>query len=448
MNEKVVESVKKTIEEIKRRGLKGDVYAVEKREVSNEIKKGELSDSSEYEDVGLGIRVIKDGKAGFGYCVPGKEEKAINRAVELSSFSEQLDFTLPTEEDAPNVDTFDKDVVDIIEEAKGAELTQKMIDGAMSISDDIIPTMGGFNISIGTRIVGNTEGLLLREKDSSFFASVTASIAMEETSLQASDVSADSRLEVDFERIGSKAAEKVDSMREKSEKLTGEQPVVISPDALIQLIGFGLIPAVNGENVRKGKSVYQDKLDESVASEPLTIKDDPTEDWGLGSGAFDDEGVVSEKTPIISDGVLKNFIYDLKESVKSGEKSTANGVRSNFKNLPETTHRNIVIEGEGKNTKELMPDEGIYVDNVLGAHTANPVSGDFSVVANPAWLVEDGEKKGRVDGLMLSGNLPEVLKSIEMADKKKKCFLRIGSRRLIIETPTALLKEVTVSGKQ
>lgn len=406
-----------------------------------------MAGSSEYEDVGLGIRVIKGGKVGFGYCVPGNEKKAIERALELSKFSEELDITLPTEGDTQKVDTFDEKIMDVVEEARGAELTQKMIDGTTSVADDIIPTMGGFDISIGTRVVGNTEGLLLKEKDTGYHASVTASIALDESSLQAPEIRADSQLRADFEEVGSDAARKVDSMREKSEKLTGEQPVIVSPYALTQLIGFGLIPAVNGENVRKGKSVYQGKLDEKVASKDLLIKDDPTVDWGLGSGAFDDEGVISKKTPIISEGVLKSFIYDLKEGFKSSEESTANGIRSNFKNLPEPTHRNIVIEGRGKKTEELMPEEGIYVDNVLGAHTANPVSGDFSVVSNPAWLIEGGEKKGRVDGLMLSGNLSEVLESMKLADDKKKCFLKVGSRRLIIETPTALLKGITLSGK-
>jgi len=447
MSEKIVESVKKAIEEIKKRGFRGDVYGVKKRQVSHNIKKGELTDSSEYDDVGLGIRVIKDGKTGFGYCVPGNEEKAIERALELSKFSEELDITLPTEGDAPDVDTFDRKMMETVDESKGPEFTQEIIDGTTSVSDDIIPTLGGLNISIGTRVVGNTEGLLMKEKDSGYYASVTASIALDETSLQASEMKAGSQLNTDFEELGSKAARKVDSMREKSEKLTGEHPVVISPYALTQLIGFGLIPAVNGENVRKGKSVYQGELNEKVASEALMIKDDPTVDWGLGSGAFDDEGVVSKKTSIISEGILKNFIYDLKEGVKSNEESTSNGIRSNFKTLPETTHRNIVIEDGSKKADELMPEEGVYVDDVLGAHTANPVSGDFSVVSNPAWLVENGEKKGRIDGLMLSGNLPEVLESIELAEERKKCFLKIGSRRLIIETPTALLNDVTVSGK-
>ncbi|MBS3816576.1 MAG: TldD/PmbA family protein [Candidatus Thermoplasmatota archaeon] len=447
MSDQIVESVKTAIEEIDKRGLKGDVYALKEKAIGHSIKKGELSESSGYDDIGLGIRVIKDDKIGFGYCVPGKEEKGVKHAIELSDFSERLDLELPSEKDTPGVEVYDEKVRDVIEDSEGAELTQKMIDGSSSVADDITPTRGGLNVSMGTRVIGNTEGLFLKEKGSSIFGSVTVSIPQEETSLQATEIGVDCKLDLDFEEIGGKAANKVDSIRSSSERLSGDHPVVISPYAITQLIGFGLIPAINGENVRKGKSVYQGKIGEKVASEDLLMKDDPTVDWGVGSGAFDDEGVISKDTPIISDGILKNFIYDLKESAKDEKESTGNGVRSGFKSLPETTHRNIVLEGEGKDRDDLMPDKGIYVDNVLGAHTANPVSGDFSVVTNPVWRVEDGERKGRIDGLMISGNLPEILKSIELADDRKKCFLQIGSRRLIIETPTVRLNDVTISGK-
>ncbi|KXA93836.1 hypothetical protein AKJ66_00665, partial [candidate division MSBL1 archaeon SCGC-AAA259E22] len=438
---------KEAIEQIKKRGLEGDVYSVKDRSISYSIKKGEISDSSEYEDVGLGIRVIKDDGIGFGYCVPDKEEEGVKRAIELSELPEKIDLSFPSDENQPDVKTNDEKLREWVRDSKGAELAQKMIDGVFLVADDITPTRGLLNISIGERIVGNTNGLLVKEESSSISGYVTATIERENTSLQARELQVSRRLNIDFGEVGTRAGEKVDSMRETSEVLTGDHPVVISPYALSQLFGFGLMPAINGENVRKGKSVYKSKLGKKVASEDLSVKDDPIVDWGMGSGAFDDEGVLSRSTPIISEGVLKNFIYNLKDGVKSNTETTANGVRNSFKSPPETVHRNIVLEGEEKRVDDLMPDKGIYVDNVLGAHTSNPVNGYFSVVTNPVWLVEEREKKGRIDGMMISGNLPEVLNSIELADDYKKCYQNIGSQRLIIETPTARLNDVTLSGR-
>ncbi|MFP4608096.1 MAG: TldD/PmbA family protein [Candidatus Aenigmatarchaeota archaeon] len=446
IDEKLEETTKKAVEEIRKRGLKGDVYTAKGRSVSHSIEKGEIKDSSEYEEAGLGIRVIKDGKIGFGYCTPGNVEKGVKRAVDLSSFSKKLDIELPSKDEKIDVEVYD----DEIEEAMGSsgiELTQEMIEGCSSVKDDISPTRGGLNISVGTKIVGNTEGVLLKDKGSMISGSVTATLSKEETSLQAHEIGAARRFDLDFTDIGGKAGRKVDLMREASDKITGEYPVMISSYALTQLIGFGLIPALIGENVRKGKSVYEGKMGEKVASSNLIFKDDPTVDWGIGSGGFDDEGVKSKTTRLISDGVLQNFLYDLKEGMESDRESTGNGIRSSFKTPPATQARNIVLRGEDKNVEDLLPDKGIYVDDVLGAHTANPVSGDFSVVTNPVWQVENGEKKGRIDGLMISGNLPEVLNDIVLGEDYKRCFMAIGSHEVIMDTPSARIEKMTLSSK-
>ena len=83
----------------------------------------------------------------------------------------------------------------------------------------------------------------------------------------------------------------------------------------------------------------------------------------------------------------------------------------------------------------------------MGAHTANSASGDFSVVANPVWLIEGKEKKGRIDGVMISGNFAELIKSIELADDYKKTHLAMGGRSFKLDMPTARLNNITVSGK-
>jgi len=447
MSDEVLESVKEAVERVRGSGMEGDVYAVKGRYVTFSIKKGEISDSSEYVDVGLGIRVIKDDKIGFGYCVPGEEGEGVAKAAELSKFSGEIGISLPSDEDMPNPEINDKMLRQTVKNSEGAELTQKMIDGASGAADDVIPTRGDLTLSLATRIVGNTEGLLVKERGTHVSGSVTASIDLGMNSLQAEEIRVSRRLDIDFEGLGSRAGEKVDSMRDSSKILNGNYPVVVSPNALAQLLGFGMLPAINGEKVRKGKSVYRDKLGEKVTTGTLSMRDDPTLDWSIGGGAFDDEGVTSGSTSIISHGVLDNFIYNLKDGAKSDAETTANGVRDSFRSPPDTKHRNVVLRGEGNCVCELMPDKGVYVDNVLGAHTTNPVNGDFSVVANPAWLVDGGEKKGRIDGLMISGNLPEVLKSVWLADNYKKCYKKIGSQGIIIEAPTARLNNVTLSGK-
>jgi len=446
MNEDIVESVKKAVEIIDKKGFDGDVFGIKSRNISYSIKKGELSDSSEYQDNGLGIRIIKDGKVGFGYCTPGDEEKGVKIAEELSAVSESIDLRLPEKNDTPEPKTHDKKIVESSLEGKGAKFTQDVIEGAKSLEEDIIPTRGGLAISIGTKVLGNTNDVFLKQKGTAISASVLTTIPGKDTSINASESRFSRKMDLDFKDVGKSAAEKVDSLRESSEIPKGKVPVVMNPDAFGMLMWFGIVPAIDGENIRKGKSVYEGRKGEQVASENLLMKDDPTKDWGIGSGPFDDEGVPSEETSIIKDGRLKRFIYDLEEAKKSDTESTANGMRGGFKNPPEITDRNIVLRGEGKDKDDLLPDDGILVDGVMGAHTLNPASGDFSVVATPAWLVENGEIKGKVEGAMISGNLPETLKSIELADDYKKSYESIGSREIKMDLPSARFNDITVSG--
>lgn len=442
--ERIVESVKRSLEILHRGGARGDVFALDDRSVSFEIRKGEVTDAVRNGNRGIGIRVLEDGGIGFGYTVPGREEKGVKKAVELSPLSEEFKIDLPKTEETPEVKTYQTEIDEKVRNAEGIELASQCIDGCVSVSGDISPTRGEVSFSVESRILGNTEGAFLERESTFMNVSVSATLAGKRTSLSASQSESSRRNDLDAREVGRTAGEKVDSMRERAAYEGGRRPVVLSPDCLAQLLYFSFVSALYGENVRKGRSVYEGKLGERVASRNLEVFEDPTLDWGLGSGSFDDEGVGSRRIPIVSDGgVLQNFLYDLKEAGRSGAQSTSDGVRRNFMSPPETSARNFVLKGGEEDIDEILQSGSILVDNVMGAHTANPVSGEFSVVINPGWVMDDGEKRGRLDGAMISGNLPELLKDIELGKDYKKISLGTGS----IESPPALLKGVTVSGR-
>ncbi|MFO8110525.1 MAG: TldD/PmbA family protein [Thermoplasmata archaeon] len=442
----IEESVKTALEFLNTKGLEGDAFGIRSRKVSYSIMNGEISDSTQYEDMGLGIRVLNNGRLGFGYCVPGKEEIGVKRALELSKLSRKMEISFPDENGTADVKTFDLKVKDAVEEGIGIDLAQNMIESAYSVDKDIIPTRGEMSLGYGTKIVGNTKGVFVAQDATIIGGAIAATIPGEKTSLMAGEGRSSRELDVNFEEVGLKAGEKVVSMKVKETIPAGDIPVVMSPDAIGMLLYFGLIPSFNGENVRKGKSVYQGRMNEKVAGEHTSIIDDPTSHWGIGSFPFDDEGVISSPVPLVEDGHLKNYLYDLKEAVNSDSKTTGNGVRASFKSPPQIGDRNIIIEGKDISYDSLVEDRVILVDGVMGAHTSNPASGDFSVVANPVWLVENGVKKGRLDGLMVSGNLPETLRTMELGDDYKKIYASIGSTAVKMELPSIKLTDVTISG--
>jgi len=209
----------------------------------------------------------------------------------------------------------------------------------------------------------------------------------------------------------------VDSLRGKQLK-TKELPVVFSPKAVQSLFAYTVIPQLSAENVQRKQSPYHGKKGTAIASEMLTIVDDGTMPLGVNSRKMDGEGVPSQPTTIVEKGVLKNYLYDSYTANKDRVESTGNALRS-FDSLPSPGATNFMIKGEGKgraSKEEILGDilEGLFISDVIGAHTASRASGDFSVVAQNAF----GLKKGDlfpVKHVMIAGNMQEVLQHIEMA---------------------------------
>ena len=183
------------------------------------------------------------------------------------------------------------------------------------------------------------------------------------------------------------------------------------PWAYGQILSYTLFQAVRGDNVARGKSKLEGRIGETIAPDNVTIVDDGTIPMGINSSFADDEGVPRRRTPIIEEGVLESFLWDTYWGNKTGEESTGNARRSMRQGLVEIGRTNTVVESGRRSIRDIVSeiDHGYLIRNVQGAHSSNPESGDFSVVGNPAVLIEDAERVGAVHGLMVSGNVFDLL---------------------------------------
>ncbi|MDI6846680.1 MAG: metallopeptidase TldD-related protein, partial [Candidatus Bathyarchaeia archaeon] len=189
-------------------------------------------------------------------------------------------------------------------------------------------------------------------------------------------------------------------------------------------------------------SAFKGKIGEKVASEIVTIYDDGLFNGGLRTWKFDGEGVPQQKTLIIEKGILRNFIYDDYTAKKEGKESTGNASRAGYLSTPNVEATNFHLMAGNKSPKELITevDEGLLVYYLQGAHSSNPASGEFSVVATPAWKIKNGEIAYATKGAMLAGNIFEVLTNVSaLADNERK----IGQ----LVAPWVLVENVKVIGK-
>ena len=218
--------------------------------------------------------------------------------------------------------------------------------------------------------------------------------------------------------------------------------LVLTPFALQGLLYYTLINAVKADNVQRNQSPFKGMIGEKVASEHITIYDDGLFPDGLRTWAFDGEGVPQQKTPLIEKGVLRGFLYDNYAAKKEGLESTGNASRAGYLSTPSIEATNFRITPGNKTPDELIRevDDGLLIYYLQGAHSSNPVSGEFSVVATPAWKIKNGEIAHATRGVMLAGNIFEAFKNVSIVANNER---KMGQ----LIAPWVLFENVRVIGK-
>ena len=214
---------------------------------------------------------------------------------------------------------------------------------------------------------------------------------------------------------------------------------VLDQSVVASLLGAYLSNA-SAEQVQKNSSLFIGKLGQKVASKKLTVMDMPLKK-SIFCRWFDDEGVAAYNKPIIKNGVLQTYLYNLSTAAKAGVETTGNGFKSGGKIGIGST---CVTVKPGKLNQEQLfekAENGIYITSISGLHAGlNAQSGNFSLQAS-GFLIENGKKTTPVDLITVGGNLVEVFTDIiEVGSDLKET---VGGTSI----PSLLIKKIKVSGK-
>lgn len=427
----------KTLELALKYADEAEIYLETEEKMEVNIQNQKVDFAKETSSYGLGLRVIKDNRMGFAHTTDlSKLEKTVENAVFNAKCNEtDPNFYFAPKSEYPQVyETFDKKIRDLeIEEA--VDFSKMMIQ--TSRDNQCQPTSGGVSGGCFKTVIANSEGASARD-DSTYFAGyISVNIPDGEGVSTAHESDASRFMDLDPENISREACQLARDSRGGKSVETADLNVLLDYDAAASII-FTLSNALNADNVQRGRSIYADKVNQQVLSPSLSIYDDGTLKKGLNSSKSDGEGSPSQKTVLIEDGILKNFVYDLYTSRKSGVPSTGNGIRPSFASTPAVGFTNLIMDFHQR--KEMSEIEnGLVVKDLLGAHTANPISGDFSVEAMNAFKIEDGEISHPVKKAMLSGNIFEVFTQAWAASTKTK---QVGPYVL----PPILVSELRVVG--
>ncbi|PKL90567.1 MAG: peptidase C69 [Candidatus Goldiibacteriota bacterium HGW-Goldbacteria-1] len=204
------------------------------------------------------------------------------------------------------------------------------------------------------------------------------------------------------------------SMLDTDRKIAGQMPVILSSTAGGTMIHEAVGHSLEADLVQKDMSEYKGRMGQKVSSPLITVIDDATLTNKRGSFSFDDEGTPAQKTVLIENGILKNFMYDRETAAKDNTQSTGNGRRESYRFRPIPRMRNTMIAPGTGSPQDLINDtkEGIFVKR-MGGGQVNTVTGEFIFEVKEGYLIENGKVTVPVRNATLMGKGADVINSID-----------------------------------
>ncbi len=433
--EDLLKQAKKVAEE-------AEVFSVSRSETDAVFETNRLKHVVTRETSGRALRLIKGGRIGFSASnkVDGTKE-LVEMALEMAPFGAEAKFQFPELESYSKVDVYDPAVEKVTEEQM-VELGQSLIDKIRKHTPDIICQGGVSKNTISVEIL-NSRGGKATYKKSVFSLSVEGVLIRGTDMLFVGDSESSCRPISDHKTVSHNTLEQLERAKETAASVEGKLPVIFTPLGVASTLLMPLAMAVNGKTVLQGASPLGHRKGEQVFDKRLSIRDDPIIEYRPGSRFCDDEGVPSQRTPLIAKGVVANFLYDLQTAALAGTKSTGSASRS-LASLPSPSLSAIVIEEGDVSFEDMLADikDGLVVEELMGASMGNVLGGDFSGNVLLGYRVKDGKLVGRVKDTMVTGNIYEALKEVSAIGNKARW---VGG---VVLTPHICCSQLAVSTKR
>jgi len=406
--EKVYDLLKKrSINEFEVYGAASDTIRAE----SKECAMGSLSTSRES---GIGIRLIMDGAMGFAYGADA-DESLVNSAITSAryQFKDHHNQLPQRQHEYDHVDIFDDDVRRLTAEeciARAVRLEQSARDADSRIHN---VRKASFSRTVSRVIITNSHGVGASATLS--FASTSTMVMAKQGDDNQSGYEFDYShhlSDIDVERVGRQAAKRATDMLLAKRMQTAKLPVLFDNTTTAQMLEF-ISEAFIGENVIKGKSFVGDKLGKKYFSSEVSLADDPLDPRGADACPFDGEGVRSRKTVLVDNGTIFAFVYDSYWGNVAGKSSTGNSMRGGYRAMPTLGIRHLCMEPGNEDMAQNLKGlkRVLKITDIMGMHTANPITGEFSVGVS-GMLMDEGAMLHPVREAAIAGNIYDLFSRV------------------------------------
>jgi len=402
--------IARLLEQAARRAEAADATLKSDETITLLFESGRLKSTAWSQERGINLRVRAAGRLGVAGSTANDPASVVDAALASAAIGDAVDLILPAPAPLPTVRTHSPaaaaaSVSDLA--ALGQGLVERLTHDGWQVNATV-------ERSAGSVRVANSRGV------EATYDLTAVSLAAEVTRVSGDDVLmvSDHYAAVDLpsDQAVASLAESILRRARWAERAAspprGELPVLFTPAGSTALL-LPLRQAFLGKAVLQGISPVGGRRGERLFDLAFTIVDDPWADGKAGSRAIDDEGVPTRPIPLVDQGRVGEFIYDLETAARAVVPATGHARRSTF-GKPQASYSNLRVSPGDLSWDDLLsriPD-GLLVDDLIGVGQGNVIGGAFSHPVALAYRVTNGEITGRVKDAAVSGNSYELLRQI------------------------------------
>lgn len=423
-----------------------------KKIITVRITDSEIAEIKESHEKSLGVRLIHKKRISCSQTTALEPNKIVDNALKSAKNITEKKFwkTLPpdsacaTLEKTNDPKLWNATVVDI------SDIAQEMINSAQN--QKITNISGSLNVVCEEFEIANTSGLQRTD-----IATYVSGIINADSDIGSSPVSglgqANSRILSGFrpENVGRDASEMCAhsiNPQTVNPKVTN---IIFDPLAVGELLAFVFTSNFSLKTYSEKRSCFSEKIGNSIAVEGFDLVDDPHAPNGLGSKAFDDEGVPTNTTHYIRNGIFEKTYSDLYCAYKEDAASSGNASRlgsplgRSSNPIPMSAPHNLTIKGNDKRDDIIRDTKnGLLVSRLWYTYPVNPIRGDFSCTARSGiWIIVDGQIKAPAKSVRIIHNLPRLLCQVSAVADNEMAVLPWAS--IPVTAPTIRCDGVTIS---
>lgn len=417
-----------------------EIFYLKKRSKKYESRDLDIYSAELKEEEGIAVRGIKDKRLVFSYSYDLSNngiEKLISNCIELLPYLDSDDdyaFSYP-QKDNSFFNIYDEEGLKLNDKEKKRlviEFEKFIID-----FDKRIVAARGCELhenEIEVRLL-NSNGVFLEGKKT-IYAIMGMAVAKENDEVSWYDWQWSFFLKgLSLETFGADIGRKAVSFLGSTQIDTGIYDGLLKPQAACDILGI-LSSSFLGENLFKNKTRLKDKLEQKCFSEALSIID--SNKAGINAFMFDGEGTYPKENVVVKNGEFLTFLFDIYYGKKFKKASTGNSVRLGIKEPPRCGINGMFItKGNGEISEEVL-ERGVIIEELIGTHTANPITGDFSLGA--IGYLKKERKKIPFKEVIFSGNVFELLNNVIYVGNDLRFYGNYGS-------PSLLIKGIKISGQ-